>query len=264
MLENHGLREVRRCNVLAALSLLPLLTLPSALAKDGSEVQPEISDWPDDVSYHPAYVGTRDHGYIDILAGWFVYQPDSDRILFVEKFVDSSVLEDPMEWGITCWLHATGTVEGESQDLLNLQWSRGAGGDEFSSLTEYGEISLDHDFGYNLTEPGYFWFSLNRAQLARYAAGVSDLVLACFEEQHIGSVSTDIQNMDEASSGTGYDWPALQANAGPDGSEDGAENSTSPPGGASEESGASSPALGFGSGLVAAVCLVVIRMRRNH
>ncbi len=218
---------------------LAALILPNAASQSGiilgTEELPELppSGPP---TYGAAYTGARDHTYLEIMAGWFSYENDTDEIVWTLKTADGRGYANPSaDWSIAC--SARGNVTGGSPGSLRFGWGRGAGEDgrPFVSFTyaagNSGGVgqttgdSIDHRFASRLEEPAYFEFRVNRSDLLHYGAQVEDFYGRCSEtytpSPEVGVVTGQtMPNYAESTSKAIYSFLELRRVQAPDGSLD--------------------------------------------
>lgn len=154
------------------LAFTALLLVPvSAGQRDlilGTEDVPELPDAAGDVKYGSAYVGERNHTYVDFQAAWFNFTEEIDEIVFTIKTGDAQYLRSPPT-GYRIYCRVNGTI-GEWK--LNIDWVRPVTQSNLTSSVIVGGAGfsqvLEHSFSAELADPGYFRFSIPRFELLQF------------------------------------------------------------------------------------------------
>lgn len=162
----------------------------------GSEDLPEVPDATGDIQYHPLYVGSKDHAYLDFTAGWFEYDTAADLVKVTIRTADArNVGSVAPGWQIGCSVSGNLTVDGEFIGRLYFGWSRAANSSELVSFVswERGQADfatddsglLPHDFEATLDEPGYFRVWVGRDRLQALGHHFETPIGSCYEVQPV-------------------------------------------------------------------------------
>jgi hypothetical protein len=253
---------------IAGISFLFLLGMPAALGSNpgGSEEQPELRDQANDVSYHTAHLGSKDHGYIDMRAGWFSYDPASDNVNLTIQLADVSKLMDAKEWQVQYKWTVNGTKE---QKVVGAFWFQAdkippydllRGQLAWYSAGQSSPVILDKVVAFRLVAPDRLSFLIDKDELLKFADSLDDLSGMSFETPRpAGYGFLPFQNRDDAASKSSFDLrplrpappaPEIRTNHQPEPPATVNDQETSPPQG----QGTPIPAvLGFGAVAIATI-----------
>lgn len=259
-----------------------LICAPTASARGllfGTEDIPELPDASDDVAYDPLYVGEQNHAYVDLLASWFSYDNDTDRIEVTIKTASGDVDEFADTWDVSCAVYGAVVTDGQSAGNVWFAWSKWYDEPDLRSFvffdtdTQSGAVGvssglrqIDHTFEAESGKPGYFRFFVPREPLLLLGDELRDPQGHCDETFSTrGPVMTTLmENRDEAHSSAAYSFAEHRRTRSPDGLADPieklptqpTETATTP----SDET--STPGLGVVSLLAALGAFVLLRPRR--
>lgn len=170
------------------LILLAVAVIPVVSA--GSAEDPELVDPSDDVAYSPAYVGPRDHAYIDIVAGWLSIEAQTSDVHAHFAFKNTEGLEHPpASWVISCIFTGHVWVAGTDRGELTFNFTTLYHTDRVESSVLFRDngiggkyTSLAHEFGLTYQEGGAATFRLPLAALRNLGESVSDFFAYCAED----------------------------------------------------------------------------------
>ncbi len=263
--------------LLAVVSLILLAPAASAQALLlGTEEIPELPDASDDVTYDPLYVGDRNHGYVDLLASWFSYDNDTDRIEVTVKSASGDVDEFADNWDVSCAVYGAVVTDGQSAGNVWFTWRKSYDEPEIGSSVFFdtnpenqavgvapGFRHLDHTFEAEPGKPGYFRFFVPREALLLFGDELRHPQGYCGETFTIRgpAMTTVMENRDEAQSSAAYSFAEHRRTRSPDGVDDPIEKLPTDPVEAAPTSDrkASTP----GIGLIAMLAVIVVVVARR-
>ena len=216
--------------------LASLLMLPSGVAQRGwilgTEEIPELPDASGDVEYDPLYTGAKDHAYIDMLAAWFSYENQTDKITATIKTANGQQLASaPAGWEVSCRFSGNVSAEGAVQGALSFRWVKPYNASDLRTsvswdptpnqtvVSQGGNRQLRHDFSADFSQPGYFRFSTDRLQLLQLGDSFDAPTGGCFEFYALraGVYTGVMSNSDPANSKAAYSFVELRRTKSPEG-----------------------------------------------
>jgi hypothetical protein len=191
-----------------------------AATNDGSPDEPELSDAANDVSYDAAYVGPKDHEYLDVRAAWFSYNGASNTVSLTARFEELAPMWDEDGWQIQYYLSANGTVGEDVRGLLEYRLVKSPPGDDWTAeLTWYsganGNLSadvvvLDEFLTVERVDPDEMVFTVDVSRLRELADRLEDLEVHAFEDERPAEYGfSPMGGEDRATSNSAYDLTAV-------------------------------------------------------
>lgn len=257
---------------LVAVVLLAPVTVASTMIW-GTEEKPELADPAGDVQYSQLH-GNEEAPFIDMTAGWISYENQTDRVTFTVKVVDATALESPgQEYHLEC--NTTIGVEHDEVIIgsLSVFWAKNQGETNLVSRIEWnpdGErggsaiaprTSLDHDFGYATTAPGYYNWTVDRPALLQYGDILRGWDASCMQVLTAGGLRVIYSNFDDGESQSAYSLSELRRLSGPGGEPDPWETASPEPATPSATSPAETAMPGIASMLAVLLAYVVVSRR---
>lgn len=223
----------------------------------GTEDDPELEDPSGNVEYSPLYLGPKDRHHVDLLAGWFEYQPDNDSIMVslkLEAFED--VLDRTQGWSLLYEFMVNFTYDGEDTRQLYISMGSDSETDGFWTSVEIrvpsGDIDVPFSQEIETGTPGYLRWFVPLEFLRNWGDGVAGFAASAgeFREATPGT-STIIANRNpNVFSAADYSFAGLTQTP----MQDESNESLAPTGSSPASEGTatdSSPMIGAGSLLVA-------------
>lgn len=223
----------------------------TAVAADGTEDRPELMDPEADVEYYAGYVGPQNHDYLDVLAGWFAYENETDSLLLTFKLRDATRLsEQTNDWYLSCIFYADVTAAGEARGFINATWKKDPGAPLTGGVSfrhadrDFAAVHLTGEVFATFTAPGYVLFRVPRTELLQFGDELGNLAGSCAEVYApAGAIPIlTANNIDRADSDGAYSIAELRRTRFANGTADEAPTPTIPENGPTQtdEAGATS------------------------
>lgn len=221
------------------------------------------------MAYAPAYTGTKDHDYVDIIAAWFTKDNVStqDNVSFVLKTLDGTRLMDAVDWDIQCDVQVRIFLGDELQGRLGLHLTKRPGQRHIVSSAEWRQddgqgVPVRHGFTAGLETPGFFQFTMGRQALLSFGSRTGAFDAGCFEVYApVGAAAAaNLMNSDVGQSTRPYWFPnssSLSPNPPENGSTSTATESSRSPG------PERTPGVGLFWTVTAALAVIWPRARRR-
>ncbi len=259
-----------------SLPIIVVLLAPASAAEPvlGTEDLPELSDPAGNIGYSPAYIGPKDHDYLDVLAAWYDLNETGDGLVLKFKVADATRIGTPEpEW--TPWCDFTANVTDDPSTVIygihveeNGTVSGSVSHGENGQWTDRGYVQaigaadpLESNFAAELTKPGYFRFTVALREYLKMSTGVHEFFALCGEQyqptQTFGSIP--IYNSNIATEEGEYVFP-LPSGGADTGGEDEPQLTGS-------EAPSTSPSVQTGAsalGLAAVIVSLAIVARARH